>query len=417
MQITICGGGNAAHTLAGLLGSRPELTVYIYAPYVDEAERWQAGLQVNGGILVRTAERDILGRPRAVHRDPRRAVSGSQLVLLALPAFAHELVLEQIAGYISPGAWVGALPARGGFDLCVRDIFEQRLSEIAVFGFQTLPWACRIHEYGQQVTILGAKAQVDLAVWPSNQATDIRSGLAELLDIALNLIPGFLSLTLADTGQLIHPGIMYGLFHDWDGLPYEKPKPFYQGVDERVSERLEQMSQEVQAVRSTLERAYPELDLSAVRPLLDWLRRSYPDTIQDSATLQSSFVTNSSYKDLLAPMYKLGTGYIPDFKSRYLSEDVPYGLLVMRGIAELAGVETPVIDEVITWVQSRMDCEYLVDKKLAGADLSRTRSPQRFGYTSLERFMSEMQYLPFSYETGVDRGFEGNQGASELMDS
>ena len=46
------------------------------------------------------------------------------MVLLALPAFAHEPILKQIAPYISPGAWVGAVPARGGFDLCARDIFK-----------------------------------------------------------------------------------------------------------------------------------------------------------------------------------------------------------------------------------------------------------------------------------------------------
>jgi hypothetical protein len=399
MQITICGGGNAAHTLAGLLSSKPDLSVYVHAPYDNEAERWQAGLRKNGGILVSTPERKILGLPQVVDRDPRQSVSGSQLVIMALPAFAHELVLEQIASYITPGAWLGALPARGGFDLCAREILKERLSEITLFGFQTLPWACRIQQYGQQVSILGTKAQVDLAVWPSNQAPNLVSTLQEFLDITLNPTASFLSLTLADTGQLIHPGIMYGLFHDWDGLPYEKPRPFYQGVDERVAETLEQMSQEVQDLRGTLEGLYPGLDLSAVRPLAEWLRRSYPDTIEDSSTLQTSFATNHSYEGLLAPMRQEGTGFMPDFQSRYLSEDVPNGLLVTRGIAGLSSVNTPVMDEVITWAQSRLEREYLVDSELKGVDLSRTRSPQRYGYTRLDQFIQDMSYLPIREES------------------
>jgi hypothetical protein len=394
MQITICGGGNAAHTLAGLLSSNPDLSVKIYAPLGDEAERWQAGMQQHGGILVNVGDENIIGRPEGVYRDPCPAVSGSQLVLFALPAFSHEQVLDQIAVYITPGAWIGALPARGGFDLCVRDILKERMHEIAVFGFQTLPWACRIQEYGQRVSILGTKALVDIAVWPPRQSADILSRLQEFLNIHLTPIPSFLSLSLADTGQLIHPGIMYGLFHTWDGKVYEKPCLFYQAVDERIAETLAQMSREVQSLRAALERRFPALDLSAVRPLIEWLRRSYTDTIEDSSTLQSSFTTNRSYKGLLTPMIKESNGFIPDFQARYLSEDVPYGLLVTRGIAQLAAVETPLLDKVISWAQEKLERQFLLDSNLNGVDLERTRSPQRYGFTTLDKFISEMQYIP-----------------------
>lgn len=394
MQITICGGGNAAHTLAGLLGSREELSVRVYTPFDDEAARWQDGIRQNKGITVSTSERKIIGRPSAICRDPATAAAGSQMVLLALPAFAHESILRQISPYLSPGTWVGALPARGGFDLCVRDILKERVSDVAIFGFQTLPWACRIQQYGQQVAILGAKEQVDLAAWPSELAPVISTRLQELLGVTLNSIASFLSLTLADTGQIIHPGIMYGLFHDWNGLPCEKPMLFYQGVDTSIAVILQYMSDEFQVLRAALERDYPGLDLSAVRPLTDWLQRSYHATITDSSTLQSSFTTNRSYAGLLAPMHKTDDGFIPDFQARYLSEDVPFDLLVTRGIAELAGIAMPVVDKVISWAQSRLEKEYMTAGKLQGADLLSTRAPQRYGFTTLGQFMLGMRYLP-----------------------
>lgn len=401
MQITICGGGNAAHTLAGLLGSREDLSVRVYAPFSDETERWQDGIRQNGGITVRTPERIIVGRPSAICRDPGTAVAGSQMVLLALPAFAHESILRQISPHLSPGAWVGALPARGGFDLCVRDILKERVSEISIFGFQTLPWACRIQEFGKRVTILGAKEQVDLTAWPSGMAPIISARLQELLSMTINPTASFLSLTLADTGQLIHPGIMYGLFHDWNGQPYDKPRLFYQGVDAGIAAILQQMSDEIQSLRATLEGYYPCLDLSAVRPLVDWLKLSYQANIADSSTLQSGFATNSSYSGLLAPMQKTDGGFIPDFQARYLSEDVPYNLLVTRGIVELAGVSTPVIDKVLSWAQKRLEKVYLTSGKMQGADLHNTRSPQRYGFTNLDRFMQEMQYLPSTKNNAI----------------
>ena len=46
--------------------------------------------------------------------------------------------------------------------------------------------------------------------------------------------------------------------------------------------------------------------------------------------------------------------YLPDFQHRYLREDVPYGLVVVRGVAEIAGVSTPVIDDVLMWAQHKL---------------------------------------------------------------
>ena len=38
--------------------------------------------------------------------------------------------------------------------------------------------------------------------------------------------------------------------------------------------------------------------------------------------------------------------FMPNFKFRYLFEDVPFGMAVIKGIASLAGVATPKLDMV-----------------------------------------------------------------------
>lgn len=78
---------------------------------------------------------------------------------------------------------------------------------------------------------------------------------------------------------------------------------------------------------------------------------------------------------------------MPDFQARYLSEDVPYGLVVTRGYAELLGVPTPMMDQVITWAQEKLGKEYLVNGKLSGADIHNTRAPQRYGAKTIEEAM------------------------------
>jgi NAD/NADP octopine/nopaline dehydrogenase, alpha-helical domain len=384
MQVTVCGGGNAAHALVGLLAAPGNHLVNVYLSFEGEAQHWQAGIASQGGIEVLQRHATSLGRPHMVSSDPARVLPGSKLVFLALPAFAHQTVLEQIAPYLDDGAWLGAIPARGAFDLCAWDTLEEKCFSLTLFGLQSLPWACRITEYGRSVQILGVKARLDLAAWPAERAAPVAQHLGELLGICLDPA-AFIALTLAGTGQLIHPGILFGRFQGWDGRSLEDAPLFYQGVDARTAAVLEQMSAEVQRLRQALQESFPTLDLSAVRPLVEWLLRSYSGDILDSSSLQAIFNTNRSYAGLKVPMRQLASGSYPDFQSRYLSEDVPFGLIVTRGIAELAGVATPTIDRVILWAQARLDQEYLLAGKLAGRNLMATRAPQRYGLRSLEQ--------------------------------
>lgn len=385
MHILICGGGNAAHTLAGILASRPDNHINVFLSFPEEAERWKQGLALGGGMRVRNRESQLLGNPHLVSSNAQVAAAHAQLVLLALPAYAHEAVLGQLAPHLEPGVWIGALPARGAFDLCARQALGKLAERCVIFGLQTLPWACRIEVFGQSVLVLGAKSQVDLAAQPTQQAAAISHTLTHLLDLQVTPIANFLSLTLAGTGQLIHPGIMYGLFHDWSGEPLAEAPLFYQGVDAFTANVLQTMSDEVQTVRVTLQESFPMLDLSAIRPLDQWLRLSYGRDLGDTSSLQAAFNTNRSYQGLRAPVRSSKGGLEPDFKARYLSEDVPYALIATRGIAELAGVPTPQIDQVLTWAQQRLGQEYLIGGKLQGKDIAASRAPQRYGITTLDQ--------------------------------
>ena len=69
------------------------------------------------------------------------------------------------------------------------------------------------------------------------------------------------------------------------------------------------------------------------------------------------------------------------------------GELAARWEAELAGVATPNLDDVIVWCQEKMGKEYLVDGKLCGKDLDSTRSPQHYGINDLDTFMKMNHYV------------------------
>jgi len=75
------------------------------------------------------------------------------------------------------------------------------------------------------------------------------------------------------------------------------------------------------------------------------------------------------------------------FDYRYLTGDVPFGIVVKKGIAELLGVATPMLDEAIVWAQGKLGKEWVVDGKLTGKDVETTRAPQKFGISTLEELM------------------------------
>jgi len=86
-------------------------------------------------------------------------------------------------------------------------------------------------------------------------------------------------------------------------------------------------------------------------------------------------------------MVEIDGGFKPDYNYRYMSEDVPFGFCVCKGICEIAGVSTPVLDETITWCQQQMGKEYLVGNSLCGKDVASTRAPQRYGITTMDELI------------------------------
>jgi hypothetical protein len=393
-KITVCGGGNGAQTLAAVAACNLACPIDLYAPFADEAARLRAGVTALGGLET-TGMVQARSRPRRISADPAQVIPSSGVVVLVLPAFAHEATLREIVPLLDRDAWVGAMPARGGFDYCAAQVLkEQKREDVRLFGLQTLPWACRIEDYGQIVHVLGVKKMVDVASRPAAQIGEIASLLKRMLGLPTARTGNMLALTLANTGQLIHPGIMYSLFATYDSTPFgvgDVPL-FYQGLSQRGARTLAELSDDVQAIRTRLG---SEVDLSAVRPLFDWLLQSYGDAIADPATLHSAFVTNRAYAGLKAPVREVSTDaahraggvrgagqFVPDFESRYLAEDVPFGLAVSRAIAQMADVQTPTMDRVIAWAGTRLGKDYL------GCDAGQARIPQAYGLDSLDQLLA-----------------------------
>ena len=119
--------------------------------------------------------------------------------------------------------------------------------------------------------------------------------------------------------------------------------------------------------------------------MYEWDMCCYGPDIEDTTNLLTALRTNAGYANIKHPMTQTPDGrYVPDFHHRFLTEDVPFGLVVVRSIAEIAGVPTPRIDEVLSWCQEKMGKHYLVNSKLIGSDIGESRCAFRYGFTTPE---------------------------------
>jgi predicted dinucleotide-binding enzyme len=377
--LTICGSGNAGHALAVVLSQN-----------FDGAVDWLVGSEERAELLRRAASAAGLhstgaieasaDRLRTISADPAQVIPHADIVLIVVPAFAHATVLRRIRPYVTDATTIGCLPTRGGFEFEAAQLIPRGGGIRRIFGLQTLPWSTRVVTPGEVVNIGAIKAEVVLAALPLDETRDTAARLSGLLGTKILPSEGFLNLTLGNPGQFIHTGLMYGHFRSWRGQEYEEDEipMLYAGATDEMGAVVEQLSDDAIAVARAIEaQSGGALNLESVIPVHEWLRSSYPHVTGDMSTVATCFRTGP-IQARKAPMIEARPGkFVPNFGYRYLSEDVPFGLVITRALAEIANVETPMIDEVVSWAQAAMKTVYLVDGKLRGPDAMDLPIPQR----------------------------------------
>ena len=155
-KVLLCGGGNAIHVLTSYIGSRTDCDVAIFSTFPGEADRIRDAIPDMGIQCVNDLGEIRYGRPIQVSDNAKDVVPGSDVIILAIPSFAHKLYLKAVAPLVEPGVIIGAMPGEGGFDLSARHVLgSDFVDQSNLFALETLPWACRIVVRVVSATISG----------------------------------------------------------------------------------------------------------------------------------------------------------------------------------------------------------------------------------------------------------------------
>lgn len=350
LNICICGGGSLGHVIAGVAASKG-FNVSVLTRHPDQ---WKRTLSVED-----CQGRTLSGTLAAVTDNPATVVPQADMVLLCLPGFAIEEELLRIRPFLQEGTCTGSVVCCTGFFFTACRVLG---SDASLFGFQRAPFIARVHEYGQSAHLLGYKKELQIATMNNPQPAMLQEVLQEMLETPVRLLNHFLEASLTNSNPLLHPARLYSLFHTWDESQIYKEIPgFYSSWNDESSQLLIACDHEFHRILEAL-----PVRIEPIPTLL-----SYYES-HNAASLTRKIRSITAFKDIPTPMKETESGYVPDFASRYFTEDFPFGILIIKSMAEILHIDTPHIDKVLLWGQRMLEKEYLRDGWLKGKDLSGT---------------------------------------------
>lgn len=322
MKICICGGGSLGHVCAGILSSNDKVELNILSGH---PERWSNTLTVTdpyGKQYIATINR--------VSSNPEEVAVGQDIILLCLPGYLIEDTLRRLKPYVGHAA-VGSIVSSTGFFFFAHDILGPQAH---LFGFQRVPYISRVSEYGKNARLLGYKSQLSAVI--EGLDNTFRQTLEELFLTPVNLLHNFYEVSLSNSNPILHTGRLYSLFHGREHTPFDHNILFYKEWTDDASQTLIDMDAEFFQLLDMM-------DIHSIQPLLQY----YDST--DAASLTRKISSIPAFQTIASPMYRTADGWLPDFTSRYFTEDFPFGLRWIHQIAHQHNIHTPLIDTVYQW--------------------------------------------------------------------
>jgi hypothetical protein len=301
-------------------------------------ERWQNTLTIGRPVGMTP----LVGQLARISDSPQDVVSDADVVLLCLPGFAIRQTVLAIRGWLQDNAAVGSVVCNTGFFFQAMELLP---GNVALFGLQRVPFISRIETYGRSARLLGYKESLAMAVERAEDKESLRLVAEWMFRTPVRLLSNHYEASLSNSNPLLHPSRLFDLWHDWrEGVVYSRAPLFYEEWTEKAAHLYIDMDNELQALLARL-----PVRKGAIPSVLAY----YQST--DAASLAAKLRSIEAFKGIVSPMKAVDSGFIPDWGSRYFTEDFPYGLAFVRKTAAEHGIPTPTMDRIFGWWRGHAD--------------------------------------------------------------
>jgi opine dehydrogenase len=338
-RVSILGAGNGGCATAAHLGLRGVACTLFDLPAFEgvlSPIREAGALRVSGVLGEATVPLPL------VTTDVRAAVDGADVLVLAVPAFAQEPFARAIAPFLADGQVLVLTPGATGGALAFAAALRAAGAAAGVVVAETLslPYACR-KAAPDHVHVAGVKRNLPVAAFPASETGHAMAALGTVFPDMLVPAAHVLETSLNNPNAMAHP-VPVLLNAGWIETTGGDFRFYADGISPSVARAVDALDADRLAVVAAL--GLPRVEA------VEWDRRLYGLTGATTYELnQLSWV----HRDIRAP---------DALRTRYLTEDVPFGLVPIASIGRELGVRTPVIDLFVD-----LACTLLGEDLRAGA--------------------------------------------------
>ncbi len=319
--VTVLGGGNTAFAVAANLSLKGfEITLYEIPEFRESLDP-----VADDGII------HLLGAggqgPARIHRittDIEEALESPDVILLIVPAYAHKPFAEVCAPHLRPGQTIVIMPGTLGTLEWARILHGVGTEGVVLAEVDTAPFVCR-KTAPDTVTIWGIVTAMGLGVLPANEFELVRGRLDSLFP-GITGYPDVMACGLAAMNPVVHPA---GVLLNAGRVEYSRGEFYFyeEGVTPAVARVITQVDDERRAIAKRL-----GYDLCPAN--VAFHRAGFGPGGDLWATINGSYMLTR----LKAP---------GSLESRWLTEDIPYGLAAWHSVGAQYDVPAPTIRAMV----------------------------------------------------------------------
>lgn len=312
---------------AAFLASQPEVSVSLYTRHPEEWQREISCTDPDG--------KDYRGRLNRISSRTSDVIPEADIVLFTLPGFLIRQTLQDIRPHLRPDTLVGTVVSSTGFFFAAHEILTP---QTPLFGFQRVPFIARVARYGSHGLLLGYKPSLALALENVSDREEARQRFARLFSTPVSLLSSHYEASLTNSNPILHTGRLWSMWKDWQGETRPECGLFYKEWDAASAQTIIDMDTEFQQLLLQL-----PVTPGSIPTLLDYYES------QDAISLAAKLSGIPAFQNILSPMKETPDGWVPDFQSRYFTEDFPYGLHFIWQLCHEYHIPSPMIDKVYEW--------------------------------------------------------------------
>ena len=304
-RVGIAGAGSIALGTAALLaqhGHNPML----WSPSGKGTEGLESGVSSNGAI-------ELFFEP-CIANSAKELVAENQILMLALPAWGHKEVMDVLAPHISQGQQVIVSSHASMGALYLMQLLKARGVSIPITAWGTTAVTGR-REEGPVVRVNTVRSRIDLCTIPEDMSKRAMSACQQLFDDRFEPRAGLLAISLSNLNPQNHLGIALGNI-----TRMERGEVWSQGqnVTPKIGRLLEMLDLERLAIAETLG--------LKVKTIFEHFHLSFHVPVAPISEMNQQMHAQGNG----------GTGPTTE-DSRYVTEDVPYGLQLTSLLGRLVG--------------------------------------------------------------------------------